>query len=130
MDDKIEIFRRLPYFTTLDETVLERIAEASHEIRFPSGTRFITEGQLDDDVFFIVTGTAEVVHRGRRLRTLSAGDVVGEMAATTFGTRTATVTATTDVAALVLTGEFLRDVMQAFPKVAAVLSREMSFRVG
>jgi CRP-like cAMP-binding protein len=52
------------------------------------------------------------------------------MAAVSARPRTASVTATSNVRAYVLTGPYLRDLMREHPNMAAVLSREMAFRVG
>jgi CRP-like cAMP-binding protein len=52
--------------------------------------------------------------------------VIGEVAAVTARPRTASVTATTEVQALVLTREVLRGLMRRFPNFASVMARAMS----
>jgi CRP-like cAMP-binding protein len=125
-----ELLRSVVFFKPLSDDVLDQVAGEIHQVTFAPGTRFITEGQMDDDAFVIVDGEAEVSVRGSRIRSLGAGDVVGEMAAVAGRPRSASVTATTELRALVLTAPYLRDLMREHPGVAAVLSREMSFRVG
>jgi CRP/FNR family transcriptional regulator, cyclic AMP receptor protein len=127
---KIDLLRGVVFFKPLDDDVLETIAEAIHEVTFAPGTRFITQGQVDDAAFLIVDGQAEVSTHSRRIRTLGPGSIVGEMAAVSSRPRTASVTATSEVRAYVLTGAYLRDLMRDHPNMAAVLSREMAFRVG
>ena len=78
---KIELLRSVVFFRPLDDDVLETIAEAIHEVTFAPGTRFITEGQVDDEAFLIVEGEAEVSTHRSRIRTIGAGQIVGEMAA-------------------------------------------------
>ena len=127
---KIELLRSVVFFRPLADDVLETIAAAIHEVTFAPGTRFITEGQVDDEAFLIVEGEAEVSTHRSRIRTIGAGQIVGEMAAVSSRPRTASVTATSHVHAYVLTGPYLRDLMREHPNMAAVLSREMAFRVG
>ena len=104
------------------------LAEKIHVVTFAPGTRFITEGQMDDDAYLIADGVAEVSVRNGRIRTLTSSEMVGEIAAIASRPRTASVTALTSVTALVFTGEFLRDLMRDNPNVAAVIAREMSSR--
>ncbi len=126
--DKAELLRSVSFLKPLSDDTLESLAADIHEVVFAPGTRFITEGQVEDDAYVIADGSAEVSVRGRRVRRIAQGEVVGEMAAVATDRRTASVTATTQVRALVLTGAFLRDLMQKHPNVAAVLAREMSLR--
>jgi CRP/FNR family cyclic AMP-dependent transcriptional regulator len=127
---KVDLLRTVVFFKPLSEDVLTTIAEAIHEVQFAPGTRFITEGQVDDEAFLIVDGQAEVTIRSRYIRTIQPGQIVGEMAAVSSRPRSASVTATSNVHAYVLTGPYLRDLMREHPNMAAVLSREMAFRVG
>jgi CRP-like cAMP-binding protein len=126
--DKIELLRSVLFLRPLPDDVLEAIAGSVHEVTFAPGTRFITEGHVEDDAYLIADGTAEISLRGARVRGISRGDVVGEMAAIARRPRSASVTAVTQVRVLTFTGEFLRDLLRDHPNVAAVLSREMSSR--
>jgi CRP/FNR family transcriptional regulator, cyclic AMP receptor protein len=128
--DRVKLLRSVLFLRPLSDDVLESIASAVHAVTFAPGTRFITEGQMEDDAYLIADGEAEVSVRNGRIRTLTSGEMVGEMAAIASRPRTASVTALTTVTALVLTGEFLRDLMRENPNVAAVIAREMSSRAG
>jgi CRP/FNR family cyclic AMP-dependent transcriptional regulator len=128
MREHVGLLRSVPFLKPLDDVALGEVTERLHEVTFAPGTRFITEGSMDDEAFVIVDGEAEVSLHGRRVRTLDRGQIVGEMAAVASRPRTASVTALTEVRAIVLTGEFLRGLMREHPNVAAVLAREMSAR--
>src|ERR671914_1733331 len=106
---EVELLRSVAMFKPLDADVLRALVEAARRVRFTPGTRFITEGQIDDDAYLIIEGEALVSVRGRVIAKREAGDVIGEVAAVTARPRTASVTATTSVQALVLTPEVLRD---------------------
>ncbi len=74
------------------------------------GEMIVREGDESDELFLVVTGSVHVSRTGRdgrelRLRTLRAGAIIGEIGFLTGGTRTATVTAETDVEVRVLTSK-------------------------
>ena len=79
---------------------------------FPKGTVIIHEGDAGNAAYIIASGQCEVRKTingvSSVLKTLGAGEVFGEMAALTESARTATVVATEDTTALVVT----RAVMQ------------------
>jgi serine/threonine protein kinase len=79
---------------------------------FPAGTVIIREGEQGNSAYIIVSGQCEVRKTingvDSVLKTLGAGEVFGEMAVLTEAARTATVVATQDTTALVVT----RPVMQ------------------
>jgi CRP-like cAMP-binding protein len=122
----VELLRGVPVFRPVDDDVLQAIADEARRVTFSPGTRFITEGQMDDDAYLIVSGEAEVSVRNRAVARRGPGDMIGEVAAVTARARTASVTARTSVDALVLTPEVLRDMMRRFPNFAAVMTRAMS----
>ena len=122
----IELLRSVAVFKPLDDDVLEALAADARQVTFPTGTRFITEGQMDDDAYLIVSGEAEVSVRKRSVGRRGPGDVIGEVAAVTARPRTASVTATTTVEALVITREVMRGLMRRFPNFASVMARAMS----
>ena len=72
---------------------------------FKEGTRVISRGDAADSAYFIISGDAEVhdSQDGKKVvfATLSAGDVFGEMALFTGETRSAHVSAKTDLTVLV-----------------------------
>jgi serine/threonine-protein kinase len=74
---------------------------------FPKGTVIIREGEPGNAAYIIVSGQCEVRKTingvASVLKTLGAGDVFGEMAVLTESARTATVVATEETTALVVT---------------------------
>ena len=79
---------------------------------FPKGTVIMREGEAGSAAYIIVSGQCEVKKKmggiDQVLKTLGPGEVFGEMAVLTESARTATVVATEDTTALVVT----RTVMQ------------------
>ena len=69
------------------------------------------EGSLGNEFFVVVNGTADVTRDGTLLATRTSGDFFGEIALIATTTRTATVTATTDVHCFILTSRAFRQVL-------------------
>ena len=78
------------------------IAALCTEISFAAGETMMTQGRSAQEFFAIVSGEADVVRDGAITATLSAGSPVGEMAMIERTVRSATVTAISDMRALVL----------------------------
>jgi serine/threonine-protein kinase len=79
---------------------------------FPAGTPILIEGEMGDTAYQIVTGQCRVLKNidghPREIKTLGPGAVFGEAGLVSARPRTATVEATEDVTAMVVT----RDVLQ------------------
>jgi CRP/FNR family cyclic AMP-dependent transcriptional regulator len=113
-DAKVELLRRVPLFSRCTKKQLAAIANLADLVDVPAGTRLIREGAYGRECMVIVDGTVEVRRKGRKINTLGAGDVMGEMALITKAPRNATLTATTHTSLLVLTeGQFWRLLEQA-----------------
>lgn len=102
VDPKLELLRSVPALRTHSDRELARVAPLVDEVRFRAGDVLMQEGRPGDEVFVIVAGTASVTLRGERVAALGPGDFAGEMALLDHSPRSATVTAATDVTALVL----------------------------
>ena len=87
----------MPLFAGLTDEELERIGSVFKPRRFPQGETVIKQGSGAAAFFVIDSGEATVLVDGREMRTLKAGDHFGEMALIDAGTRTASVTAATDL---------------------------------
>jgi CRP/FNR family transcriptional regulator, cyclic AMP receptor protein len=82
-------------------------------IKFKAGDTIVREGDEGDTGFLITTGSVEVLigEVGRRVGTLEAGEVFGEMCLIDSGPRSATVRALTDVECLETSyEEFLKSI--------------------
>lgn len=93
----IETLRRVPLFAELNKSELKRVAGVFKERRFPEGETVIQQGSGGAAFFVINSGEANVLVNGRQQRVLSAGDYFGELALIDEGTRTATVTASSEL---------------------------------
>jgi CRP/FNR family transcriptional regulator, cyclic AMP receptor protein len=70
----------IPFFADLPEDELAAVASVASEVEIPSGQALAAEGRIGHSLFAIESGTADVVIEGATVRTIGAGDVVGEIA--------------------------------------------------
>jgi MFS family permease len=102
----------VPLFEPLPPTSLEKLARSALTENVPAGTAVVTQSELGDTFYVIVSGSFEVSSDGRLLRTLGAGDFFGEIALLRDVSRTATVSALTDSVVLAIRRmEFLSAVL-------------------
>ncbi|MFN8021712.1 MAG: MFS transporter [Acidimicrobiales bacterium] len=100
-----------PVFSPLPAPVIERLARAAGRVRYQPGRRIVTEGELGDRYFLVVSGEVEITIGGRHVRVLGPGRSFGEIALLRDVPRTATATATTMVEVLTVDrNEFLTSV--------------------
>ena len=84
----------------------------------PAGRTLIDEGVLAYEFMVIRHGTAEVTQAGRHLRDLGPGDYIGEIGLLQEDRRrSATVTTTSPLQALVMTGPEFRAMVREIPEV-------------
>ena len=126
---KVEALKNVPLFEGLSKKELTEIANASEDIELPAGTALIKEGGLAREFFVVLEGTIEITKGGRRLRTGTAPDFVGEIGLMAHTKRTATVTAKTPVRCFILTSRDFRRTLDDNPSIERKLSRALAERV-
>jgi CRP-like cAMP-binding protein len=98
------------------------------EVVLPGGTHLISEGTSSHEFLLITAGTAEVRREGRLLAELGPGDFAGEIGVMRDARRNASVVATTDLTAVVMTGRDLREIVREMPSVAAQIDSALDTR--
>ncbi len=116
-DVKVDMISHVPLFATCSKTELRKIASLADEIDLPAGTRLTKEGASGKEFVVIVKGRADVVRRGKKLRSLGNGDFLGEIALVTGTPRTATVTTTEPTRALVIAAPAFRTLLRNTPSM-------------
>jgi len=122
------------FFADLPEDELAAVASTASEAEIPPGQVLAAEGRAGYSLYAIESGTADVVIDGETVRTIGAGDVVGEMAVLMSppdwsapaevaigGLRTASVVATSPMRVIML---FKRDVW-ALERRAPVMTQRL-----
>jgi CRP-like cAMP-binding protein len=101
---KVELLKRVPLFSDCSRRELAEIATIADEIHFPAGMALMTEGDVGKEFVVVVDGTVEVRRGGRVVPLKGDATFFGETALLTGTPRNATVTTTSPVQALVITG--------------------------
>jgi CRP/FNR family cyclic AMP-dependent transcriptional regulator len=116
-DPKIAAMSKVPLFARCSKRELETIASLADEVDLPAGKVLTAEGDRGREFFVLLEGSAGVRSDGRELASLGEGDFFGEIALVTDKARTATVTATTQMRALVITDRAFRELLRNSPEI-------------
>jgi CRP-like cAMP-binding protein len=120
--------KSLPFFSSMSEQDLAALAEQTEEISVAAGTVVAREGDLGDRFFVIESGAAEVTRDGTPVAKLGAGDFFGEVALIREERRTATVTATSAMVLIVMTGSSFRSLDRSRPEIREAVSKALADR--
>jgi small-conductance mechanosensitive channel/CRP-like cAMP-binding protein len=115
-------------FASLDDGERQALAELGEERLYTSGEAVMREGEPGGSMFVIASGRADVSIADAPVRTLGAGDFVGEMSMLTGERRAATVVAAEPCRLIEITSGAFRQFVLAKPHVfetmePAVLAR-------
>jgi CRP-like cAMP-binding protein len=116
-NQKVELIAKVPLFDRLSKRELEQIASVADEIDLAEGKELTREGEAGREFFVLLEGTADVTQDGGRVNSLGSGDFFGEIALISDGPRTATVTATSPVRALVVTARSFQRLVDEMPDI-------------
>ena len=90
---------------------------------FPRGEHIIREGEMGNEMYVMINGTADVVLNSsdhpRHLNKLERGDIFGEMGLIRHHERTADVVALEDVEVLAVNERFLTRIKRRYPRIAS-----------
>lgn len=115
-------------FNGLSRGEMRRLSTVTDEVVVPAGTRLIDEGAFAHEFLLIEAGSADVRRGGELLAQLGPGDFAGEIGAMQSARRNATVTASTELTAIVMTARDLRQIAKDMPSVAAQIDAAIAAR--
>ena len=127
---KVELIKRVPLFSHCSKKELGLVAQIADEIDLPEGKTLMREGDRGREFFILVEGSADVRRRNRKVNTLQNGDFFGEIALVSQRPRTATVTTSSPVRALVVTEQSFRSLLDRAPDVQRKVLQALADRVG
>jgi CRP/FNR family transcriptional regulator, cyclic AMP receptor protein len=128
-DAKTDLLRGVPLFSRCSARELRSIASIADEVELKEGKQLTKEGERGREFFVILDGNADVRKKGKKLNALGPGDFLGEVALLTHVPRTATVTATTPIRALVITGPDFRSLLRRTPTIQVKVLEELAQRL-
>jgi CRP/FNR family transcriptional regulator, cyclic AMP receptor protein len=126
---KVELIKRVPLFSHCSKKELGLVAQIADEIDLPEGKTLMREGDRGREFFVLVEGSADVRRRNRKVNTLGGGDFFGEIALVSQRPRTATVTTSSPVRALVVTEQSFRSLLDRAPDVQRKVLQALADRV-
>jgi small-conductance mechanosensitive channel/CRP-like cAMP-binding protein len=122
----------VPFFRSLPAPLLDGLAQGATSETFGVHERIVGQGEPGDSCYVIDAGTAEVTVREgdaeRRVATLAAGDLFGEMSLLTGEPRSATVRTLSDVRLVRMGADSIRAALQASPDLAHALAEAAALR--
>jgi CRP/FNR family cyclic AMP-dependent transcriptional regulator len=127
---KVELIKKAPLFSECSRKDLNEIAGIADEIDLREGKELTKEGRPGREFFVLVEGTADVKKGNRRINKMAAGDFFGEISLITQRPRTATVTATSPVRALVITDRSFRSLLEHQPEIQGKVMSALAARLG
>jgi CRP-like cAMP-binding protein len=125
----LDSLRRVSLFSSCSTKDLEKIAKAGDEVTLAAGTVIVDQGQTGREAFVIISGSATVKRNGKKVATLGAGSVVGELSLLDHGPRTATVVAETECTMLVISQRQFLAVIDAIPAISHKLLATLASRI-
>lgn len=133
LQQEVEVLRGIPLFARIESSKLKLIAFTSDRMTFRPGEVLCHEGEQGDAAYIVIRGEAEVSIATPQgpyyISTLGPNDILGEIAILCDVPRTATVTAKTEVDALVISKDLFYRLIQEFPQIAIALLRELAGRL-
>ncbi|HEY1479427.1 MAG TPA: cyclic nucleotide-binding domain-containing protein [Gaiellales bacterium] len=126
---KMELLRAVDLFRGCTKSELGEIAQIADEVVIPAGTALITQGEPGRQFLVLVDGDVDVVRDGQQLPDRGETEAYGEISLLTGLPATASVTATTDVRALVIEPRAFRHLLDASPTIQLRLLRSVSERL-
>jgi CRP/FNR family transcriptional regulator, cyclic AMP receptor protein len=123
-----ERLKSIKLFEPIPDDELAAIAPFAEEREVEAGTPLVKEGQFSYEFMAIEDGSAEVTRGGEHVADLGPGDFFGEIGLLERALRTATVTATTPMRLITLTGWDMKRMEKAIPEAVEEIRRVVEER--
>ncbi|MFC1819550.1 serine/threonine-protein kinase [Thermodesulfobacteriota bacterium] len=134
VEDVIDYVGNVQFFNHFTKGQVQEILEAANVVKVSNGTVMVTEGEIDDSFYIILSGKAAVHKNNRVIATIGRGECFGEMAYLSGDSRTATVSAESDCILLKISAMLLDKSPQAvqllfLKRFAMTLLRRLSVSI-
>ncbi len=128
-DDVLAYLTKVPLFSACSKKDLAVVAKHSEHLKISAGTEMTTEGRVGYEFYVIIDGKASVARDGRQINVLGPGDSFGELSLLDRAPRNATVTADTDIDALILGQREFTALLDIVPTLAHKLLIGLARRI-
>jgi serine/threonine-protein kinase len=96
VDDVIDYVLNVPFFENFSKNQVKDVLNAGNIIKVPKGNVILTEGEIDDSFFIVLSGSTAVRKEGKIIARIGRGECFGEMSYLSGQARAATVSADID----------------------------------
>ncbi|MBW1667175.1 MAG: protein kinase [Deltaproteobacteria bacterium] len=107
VESVIDYIHGVPFFENFSKDHVRQILNASNIIKVRKGKVLVSEGEIDDSFFIILSGKAAVHKNNKTIAFINRGECFGEMSYLSGGSRSATVVAETDCILLKISATLL-----------------------
>ena len=128
-DQFIEHLAQVPLFSALSRKELGLVARRAEDVVVPAGKVLVSEGETGQQFFVIMSGTASLTRRGRKIATLGPGNSFGELAILDKYPRNATAVADTPMELIVLGQREFAGLIDDVPGFARKLLANLASRL-
>jgi CRP/FNR family cyclic AMP-dependent transcriptional regulator len=128
-DQFIDHLSQVPLFSALSRRELALVARRAEDVSVPAGKVLVSEGETGRQFFVIMSGTAKLTRRGRRIATLGPGASFGELALLDKHPRNATAIAETPMELIVIGQREFAGLIDDVPGFARKLLAAMAARL-
>jgi len=128
LDDTGQLLRRSAFFRSTPDLAVRALSGHATVIRLPAGELLFKKGDPGSAMYFIVDGCVQVHHAEMVVILLEKGEVFGEVAALSSETRTASVSARTDVVLLKLERDAIYATLASHPDAAQSMIEALCHR--
>ncbi|MCL4395860.1 MAG: patatin-like phospholipase domain-containing protein [Chloroflexi bacterium] len=126
--------RKIPFFSDLEEDVLDAISRRLQREHYHKGATVFSEGETGDCMYILESGQVKIVTsnggREKVLAYVGPGNFFGEMALLLDERRSATAQVVIDADLLVLYRDDLKDLLSLHSSIAVLMTRELGRRLG
>jgi CRP-like cAMP-binding protein len=133
LSQDVEVLRSIPIFAKIEPAKLKLLAFTSERLQFMDGDEVCHQGDFGDAAYIILDGQADVLvdtPRGAlKVATVGKNDIIGEIAILCDVPRTATVTASTDLATLKVSKDHFFQLLAQFPQIGIEVMHELASRL-
>ncbi|MDE3087794.1 MAG: cyclic nucleotide-binding domain-containing protein, partial [Chloroflexota bacterium] len=125
--------RTIPFFSDLSDDILDAISQRLQREHYHKGTSVFMEDEPGDCMYLIESGQVKVISekdgREKIFGFLGPGNFFGEMALLLGDKRSATARVVIDADLLVLYKQDLEDLLNLYPRIAMMMTRELGRRL-
>ena len=127
--EKVIILKSIDLFSKIPESDLLILAMEFETVRFKANTVVMTQGDMGDSMYILVSGEVNVDADAQRVATLKDKNIFGELAIFDPEPRSATVTTTKDTVLFTIKSDVMYDLISRYPNVSRGIIKILSKRV-